>query len=87
VAEFPIKLNDAYTCQGFDAKGESMVFDDLLYEGEIVGVGEVPEDYEDREARAPFGNVVRKPDGLWIVERTKAEEAHRHRRVLGEESA
>lgn len=60
--EFPVKLNDNYTCQGFDAAGDSVVFDDLLYEGQEVG------SYSDGDGNVygPMHTVVRKEDGLWV---------------------
>lgn len=60
----PIKLNDDYTCQGRDARGESVVFDDLLREGDEVA------DHQDELGNlyGPMHPVVRRDDGLWIVE-------------------
>lgn len=60
---FPIKLNDAYTCQGTDAEGRYLTFDDLLSEGEKVPT------YADDEGNCwgPFGTVVMLGDGLWII--------------------
>lgn len=58
---FPIKLNDKYTCQGFDANGQYVVFDDLLSEGDRVA------SFSDSEGNCygPFAVVVRRDDGLW----------------------
>lgn len=60
---FPIKLNDEYTCQGRDANGVYVGYDDLLSEGERVA------SMDDGEGNCwgPFGVVVRKADGLWII--------------------
>jgi hypothetical protein len=58
----PVKLNDAYTCQGRDARGASIGFDDLLSEGERVATASRGDDQW-----GPYGVVVRRDDGLWIV--------------------
>lgn len=60
---FPIKLNDAYTCQGVDADGRPVTFDDLLSEGQTVA------DYTDVDGNAygPMHVVVAQADGLWVV--------------------
>jgi hypothetical protein len=57
---YPIKLNDGYTCQGYDADGRYIVFDDLLGEGERVG----PSDGEGNVHVNAY--VVRREDGLWV---------------------
>lgn len=61
---FPIKLNDNYTCQGHDANGDPVVFDDLLYEGQLVGSELLPDGSGD--SFPPYGRVVRREDGLWV---------------------
>lgn len=69
--KYPVKLNDDYTCQGIDADGTSVVFGDLLDEGDEVGPPEDPEEFELDPVGgcAAFidGVVVRKDDGLWVV--------------------
>lgn len=52
---YPVKLNDNYTCQGRDANGVPIYWDDLLNEG----------DYADE-----YGSfiVVLRDDGLWVEE-------------------
>lgn len=60
---YPIKLNDDYTCQGTDALGKSVTFTDLLWEGDRVG----PVDEDEAEAMYVDGIVVLKDDGLWVV--------------------
>lgn len=60
--KLPVKLNDDYTCQGRDADGVSVVFEDLLSEGERVATLTVDDDHF-----GPFGVVVRRDDGLWIL--------------------
>ena len=62
---YPIKLNDAYPCQGTDAAGESITFTDLLHEGARVGPFD-PEDCESGEPLYESGVVVAREDGLWI---------------------
>ena len=57
----PVKLNDSYTCQGRDANGNYVVFDDLLREGERVATRRVGDDLY-----GPHGVVTRHGDGLWI---------------------
>jgi len=59
---FPVKLNDRYTCQGIDAEGDQVYFEDLLSEGERVG------SYSDGfgNVYGPMATVVRKDDGLWV---------------------
>jgi hypothetical protein len=79
---FPIKLDDDRTLRGTDAAGTTITFDDYLHEGETVGLGEIPEDCEDRDPRPPYGKVVRKEDGLWVVERTDEEERARTQELL-----
>jgi hypothetical protein len=79
---FPVKLDDDRTLRGTDACGQTLTFEDYLDEGDMVGLGEIPEDCEDRDPRPPYGNVVRKDDGLWIVERTEEEEHERTRRAI-----
>lgn len=69
--EFPVKLNDDYTCQGREMPGGPfVVFDDLLYEGGTVTK------YSDGEGNGwgPVGVVVRRDDGLWVV--SEEEVAH-----------
>ena len=58
---YPIKLNDNYTCQGTDANGASVFWDDLLYEGDVTGPSGPGggEGYSD-------ARVVRRDDGLWV---------------------
>jgi hypothetical protein len=61
--EFPVKLNDEYTCQGREMPdGPFVAFDDLLYEGDVVAK------FGDGEGNTwgPCGVVVRRDDGLWI---------------------
>ena len=70
-ALFPVKLNDDYTCQGRDRDGEYCVFDDLLSEGDRVA--SLVD--EDGNTFGPFGVVVRKPNGLWIVATTTKEDS------------
>jgi hypothetical protein len=62
---FPIKLDDDYPCQGTDAIGGRVTFDDLLFVGMKVG-DPVPGD--PLNAFPPFGVVVQENDGLWIRE-------------------
>ncbi len=59
---FPVKLNDCYTCQGIDAEGVQVYFEDLLDEGQQVG------SYSDGfgNVYGPMATVVRKDDGLWV---------------------
>jgi hypothetical protein len=80
--EFPIKLDDDRTLRGTDAAGNTITFEDYLHEGEMVGLGEIPEECEDRDPRPPYGNVVRKEDGLWVVERGDEEERARTEKLL-----
>lgn len=71
--DFPIKLNDDYTCQGEGPNGENIVFGDLLYEGEEVG-----RSIEGgSNVCGPYGRVVRKDNGLWVIACTDEEEAER----------
>lgn len=58
---YPVKLNDNYTCQGIDADGEQVYYDDLLKEGDQVGSKDADENVF-VDAR-----VVRRADGLWVV--------------------
>lgn len=58
---YPVKLNDSYTCQGVDADGEQVYYDDLLKEGDQVGSKDADENVF-VDAR-----VVRRVDGLWVV--------------------
>jgi hypothetical protein len=63
--EFPVKLNDDYTCQGREMPdGPFVAFDDLLNEGDLVAK------YGDGEGNTwgPNGIVVRREDGLWVEE-------------------
>jgi hypothetical protein len=55
---YPVKLNDNYTCQGRDANGVSIYWDDLLNEG----------DHADE-----YGGsiVVRRADGLYVERDTR----------------
>ena len=64
---YPIKLDDAYPCRGESADG-SVVFDDLLEEGQIVAAFQDA----DRNTYGPFGVVVRKGDGLWVIARAES---------------
>ena len=59
---FPVKLNDGYPCQGFDAEGAPVYFEDLLYEGDQVA------DFMDEDGNlyGPMHTVVYRDDGLWI---------------------
>jgi len=59
---FPVKLNDSYTCQARDADGVSVAFDDLLDVGDEVA------HHSDNQGNCypPMGTVVRREDGLWI---------------------
>lgn len=68
--KLPVKLNDAYPCQGKDAEGAYIAFDDLLDEGERVATLQVGDDQF-----GPFGVVVRREDGLWVVPETEADDA------------
>lgn len=62
--DFPVKLNDRYTCQGTDASGIAVTFDDLLGEGDLVASAITDHGGE----YGPYGEVRRKDDGLWIEE-------------------
>lgn len=57
---YPVKLNDAYPCQGYDADGKPVFWEDLLDEGMRVGPS-IGDDV------FPNATVVRKSDGLWVV--------------------
>ncbi len=63
IPEFPVKLDDDYACQGRNARGEFVTYDDLLSEGDQVG------EFSDGEGNVwgPMHVVVRRVDGLWIV--------------------
>lgn len=63
IVKYPIKLDDSYTCQGIDADGETVIFNDLLSEGDGVG----PWDEEQEAAVFMDAIVVRRDDGLWVV--------------------
>jgi hypothetical protein len=71
----PAKVDDDRTLSVTGADGRGHVFDDFLYEGELVCLRSETED-------PPYGRVVRKDDGLWIVALTEFEEAERSRSVL-----
>ena len=59
--DFPIRLNEAYPCQGVTPAGRDVAFDDLLTEGQRVAT------FTDRDASfGPLATVIRKPDGLWV---------------------
>ena len=64
----PAKVWDSYTCQVTGADGRGSTFDDLLSEGDLVSLK------NDHSEDSPYGRVVRKDDGLWIVALTYAEE-------------
>jgi hypothetical protein len=53
--QLPIKLNMRYTCQGTDAQGIEIVYDDLL-----LGPNET----------GPYGEVIDREGQLWIEEIT-----------------
>lgn len=76
------KIDDSYTCRATTPEGKHVVFDDLLFEGEEVGLGEVPENAQDREGRPPYGRVVRDADGLWVVPNTPKQEHQRLGEIL-----
>lgn len=78
------KLDDERPLRATRPDGTTVTFDDYLYEGETVGLGEIPEDSEDRDGRPPYGRVVRFPDGLWIVPNTDEQERERTGRLLAE---
>lgn len=61
--EYPVKLHDAYPCQGIDAAGRGVTYFDLLDEGDRVGE---PVPGDPLNAFPPYGRVVRRDDGLWI---------------------
>ena len=59
----PAKLDDEYPCGGTDANDEQFRFKDLLEVGERVGTTA-----DDKgNVWGPFGIVVKRDDGLWIV--------------------
>ncbi len=60
--KYPIKLNDSYTCQGHDADGEYVTFNDLLDVGDLVGHLD-----DNGDVFPPLGIVVQRDDGLWVV--------------------
>ena len=62
-ARLPVKLHDGYSCQGVDADGVYVTYGDLLSEGERVA----STDDGEGNCWGPYGVVVRKADGLWIV--------------------
>jgi protein-tyrosine-phosphatase len=76
------KVDDDYPCRARKPDGGEFVFDDLIHEGDEVGLGEIPEDCEDRDPRPPYGRVLRESDGLWIVVNTVGEERERTLRLL-----
>lgn len=59
---YPWKVDDDYPCKARTQGGEILHFDDLLFEGQRIGHS----DGEDN-VYPPFGVVVRREDGLWIV--------------------
>lgn len=63
---YPIKLDDDYPCRGTDADGGTVVYPDLLAEGDRCGPA-APEDVDGGEAVFIDAEVVRKDDGLWVV--------------------
>lgn len=66
--DFPIKLDDDYTLRGTGPSGETIVFGDFIYEGEEVG-----QSIEGgSNVCGPYGRVVRKDDGLWVIACTDA---------------
>jgi hypothetical protein len=60
--DLPVKLNDQYTCQGRQPDGTSVFFEDLCTEGERVATRSRGDD-----VFGPYGIVVKREDGLWIV--------------------
>lgn len=65
--KLPVTLNPGYTCQGTDADGKSVTFDDLLSAGDTVDLLPTPENGPQPE---DGGGVVIERDGeLVIVER------------------
>ncbi len=76
------KVDDDYPVTATKPDGGEFVFDDLIHEGDEVGLGPIPEDCEDRDGRPPYGLVVRESDGLWIVVNTDAEERERSQRTI-----
>jgi hypothetical protein len=60
--QLPIKLNMRYTCQGTDAQGIEIVYDDLLYAGDMVSLGP--------NETGPYGEVIDREGQLWIEEIT-----------------
>lgn len=70
---YPIKLNDNYTCQGIDADGKSVVYGDLLDEGDLVGPCHPGEEDDPGEAMYVDARVVRREDGLWVKELGRCE--------------
>lgn len=70
---YPIKL-DEYSCAGTDANGERVMWDDLLFEGQLTG----PSHGHDN-VFPPFGRVVKRDDGLWVEAAPDEDEKHRER--------
>lgn len=72
---YPIKLDDNYPCAGTDANGDRVMWDDLLFEGQLTGPGHGHDD----NVFPPFGRVVKRADGLWVEAAPEEDEAHRER--------
>jgi hypothetical protein len=67
ILDLPCKLNPRYTCQGVDASGIAVTFDDLLNEGDLVATA-VTGEGDNQTEYGPYGEVVRRNGELWIEE-------------------